>query len=95
MVVEIVRRGEFETALRCESPGKYRVETRTGRRFKASACRYNRRVKLSLISLIQLKFGLAHGRPRGYHMFDFSTSFTDDTTPRGVGLADWSPWSRI
>ena len=36
------------------NPGKYCVETQTGRRFYASACWYNRRVKLSLISLMQL-----------------------------------------
>jgi hypothetical protein len=44
----------------------------TGRRFEASACQfmqlttYNWRIKLSLISLIQLKFGLAHLQPPGH-----------------------------
>jgi hypothetical protein len=36
-------------------PRKQGPETRTGRRFEASACWYNRRVKLSSISLIQLR----------------------------------------
>jgi hypothetical protein len=44
----------------------------TGRRFEASACQfmqlttYSWRIKLSLISLIQLKFGLAHLQPPGH-----------------------------
>lgn len=48
------RRGEFETGSTRANPGRYRVETRTGRHFEASACCYNRRVKLRLKPLIQL-----------------------------------------
>jgi hypothetical protein len=54
-LVETSRRGEFETGPTRANPGKYWVETQTGRRFETSACWYNRRVKLSSISLIQLR----------------------------------------
>ena len=45
------------------TPGKYRVETPTGRRFEASACWYNRRGKLSSFSLIQLLDKRARRKP--------------------------------
>jgi hypothetical protein len=48
------RWGEFERLETRETLGKQGPETRTGRRFEASACRYNTRVKLSLKPLIQL-----------------------------------------
>ena len=62
-LVETSRRGEFETGPTRANPGKYWVETQTGRRFKASACWYNRRVKLSSISLIQLRDTPARRKP--------------------------------
>ena len=68
--VETSRDGESETGPERANPRKYYVETQTGRRFEASACWYNRRVKLSSISLIQLPVqnsALAHRKFSGYH----------------------------
>jgi hypothetical protein len=71
MIGEWSRWGEIERRGFHEMPRKQGPETQTGRRFEALACWYNTRVKLSLIALVQLKFGLAHRRPRGYHMLVF------------------------
>ena len=58
--------GEFEKREFREIPRKQGPETRTGRRFEASACWYNPRVKLSLMPLIQLREPDSNRRPRGY-----------------------------
>ncbi len=58
--------GDFERREFGEMPGKQGPETRTGRRFEASACWYNRRVKQSLKPLIQLRGQDLNLRPRGY-----------------------------
>ena len=47
--------GELERREFREMPRKQGPETRTGRRFEASACSYNPRVKQSLMPLIQLR----------------------------------------
>ena len=48
-------RGEFGSRETRETLRKQGPETRTGRRFEASACWYNTRVKLSLKPLIELR----------------------------------------
>ena len=57
---------EFERRETRETLGKQGPETRTGRRFEASACWYNTRVKLSLKPLIQLREPDLNRRPGGY-----------------------------
>jgi hypothetical protein len=70
MIGEWSRWGEIERRGFHEMPRKQGPETQTGRRFEASACWYNTRVKLSLIPLIQLpdrNSALAHRKFSGYH----------------------------
>jgi hypothetical protein len=64
------RWGEFERREFREMPRKQGPETQTGRRFEASACWYNTRVKLCLMPLLQLpdpNSALAHRDFSGYH----------------------------
>lgn len=55
MIGEWSRGGEFERQAFGAMLRKQAQETRTCRRFEASACWYNTRVKLSLMPLIQLR----------------------------------------